>query len=85
MKSESPSWAHRNSNPAVAPDGSLYIADVHEPRVIRIYRTDWPVEQPVNGYAEKFMPKEKVEALMLEYAQEYIAAYVKQLKVLEDK
>ena len=69
----------------MAPDGSLYIADVREPRVIRVYRSDWPKEQPINGYAEKFMPKNKVEELMLEYAQKYIEAYEKQLKALKDK
>jgi hypothetical protein len=85
IKKESPSWWHRNSNPAVAPDGSLYIADVNykEPRVIRIYRTDWTAEQPVNGYAEKFMPKDKVEALMIEYAKKYIEAYAEQTKNLK--
>lgn len=79
-----PGFEARNSNPSIAPDGSLYIADVNDKdstgytghaRIIRIYRTDWPTEQPVNGYAEQFMPKAKVETLRLEYAQNYIASY----------
>jgi hypothetical protein len=76
-RSGSPIFYHRNCNPSVAPNGDLYIADVKSrmPRIIRIYRTDWPKEQPVNGYAGKFMPKEKLEALMLEYAKKYIENY----------
>lgn len=84
-KSESPIFYHRNCNPSVAPNGDLYIADVKSqiPRIIRIYRTDWPKEQPVNGYAEKFMPKEKVEALMLEYAKTYIETYAEMNRLIE--
>ncbi len=86
-----PGWSmefnnfHRNSNPSIASNGDLYIADVHysEPRVFRIYRTDWPPEQPVNGYAEQFIPREKVEALRLEYAAKYIDNYTEKNKLLE--
>ena len=53
-----PSFNHGNSSPAVAPNGDLYIADDNAgvPRILRIFRTDWPKEQPVNGYAEQFLP-----------------------------
>ena len=56
---------------------SLYIADIYSTpqRIFRVYRTDWPKEQPEYGYGEKFMPKAKLEKLMLEYAKKYIANY----------
>lgn len=87
-----PDWSmeftnvHRNSNPSVAPNGDLYIADVHyeKPRIFRIYRTDWPSEQPVNDYAEKFMPREKVEAMRLEYATKYIEKYSEKNELLKE-
>jgi hypothetical protein len=67
-------FTHNNSNPAVAPNGALYIAITGSPqRVLRVYRTDWPKEQPAYGYGEKFLPKTKIEELMLEHAKEYIA------------
>jgi hypothetical protein len=44
-------------------------------RILRYYRTDWPKEQPEYGYGGKFMPKAKIEELMLEYARKYIANY----------
>ncbi len=68
---------HGNSNPSVAPNGDLYMPDVNykEPRILRIFRTDWPKEQPVNGYAEKFISREKTESLMLEFAKRYIDNY----------
>lgn len=91
----SPKFRHRNSNPSIAPNGDLYIADVNDkwagkifftqPRIIRIYRTDWPPEQPVNGYAEEFMPKDKMEDLMLEYAKKYITNYQKNNRLLENR
>jgi hypothetical protein len=79
-----PGFRHGNSNPSVAPNGDLYVPDVNSdvPRILRIYRTDWPDEQPVNGYAEKFMPKERVESLMLEYARKYIENYEENSKIL---
>jgi hypothetical protein len=43
--------------------------------VIRISRTDWPKEQPVNGYANQFLSPEKREELRLEYVKKYIADY----------
>jgi hypothetical protein len=69
-----PVFHHGNSSPSIAPNGDLYIADDNSgiPRIFRIYRTDWPTEQPVNGYAEKFISRERRKALMLEYAQRYI-------------
>lgn len=81
---DSPRFYHGNSSPSIAPNGDLYIADDNsaEPRVLRIYRTDWPKEQPINGYAEKFIPKEKMEALMLEYARKYIENYEENSKIL---
>ena len=80
-----PLFENRNCNPSVAPNGDLYIPDVksREPRIIRIYRTDWPKEQPVNGYAEEFLPREKLEALMLGYAKEYIESYLENNRLLE--
>ena len=86
-----PGWStafrnvHGNSSPSIAPNGDLYIADDNSdiPRILRIYRTDWPKEQPVNGYAEKFLTREKVEALMLEYAMNYIDNFEKKNKLLE--
>jgi hypothetical protein len=81
-----PMFHHGNSNPSIAPNGDLYIADVNSdvPRIIRIYRTDWPKEQPVNGYAEGFLPKEKVETLMLEYAKSYIKGYSEKNRLVEE-
>jgi hypothetical protein len=48
---------------------------------VRYYRTDWPKEQPEYGYGEKFMPKARLEELMLEYAKKYIANYAELSKV----
>jgi hypothetical protein len=75
---------HRNSNPSVAPNGDLYIADVNsdEARIIRICRTDWPDEQPVNGYAAKHLTKEQILALRMDYARNYIEKYKANNKVL---
>ena len=80
----SPAFYHGNCNPSIAPNGDLYIPDVNSgiARILRIYRTDWPQEQPINGYAEKYLPAEKVEALMLEYAQNYIRNYDENNKLL---
>ncbi|RNC69645.1 MAG: hypothetical protein ED859_07505 [Desulfuromonadales bacterium] len=80
-----PLFYHGNSSPSVAPNGDLYIADDNAgfPRIIRIYRTDWPKEQPVNGYAEKFISKGKMEILMLEYARNYIDHYAENSRMLE--
>ncbi|MBA4389094.1 MAG: hypothetical protein C0404_14020 [Verrucomicrobia bacterium] len=66
-----------NCEPAVAPNGDLYIADASSPRerIWRMYRTDWPAEQPKYGYGEKHMPKARLEELMLEYARNYLANY----------
>jgi hypothetical protein len=95
-----PKWStgfinvHHNSNPAVAPNGDLYIADVNnmwrgqvlfkEPRIVRIFRTDWPKEQPVNGYAEKYMSKKRLASLRLEYAKKYIAHFDENNRLLEE-
>jgi hypothetical protein len=66
-------FVHNNCNPAVAPNGDLYIPITGKPqRVLRVYRTDWPKEQPHYGYGERFLPRKKLEELMLEYAKEYI-------------
>ena len=80
-----PKFNHGNSSPAIATDGSLYIADDNsdKARIFRIYRTDWPKEQPVNGYAEKFISKEKMEELMLDYAKKYIEHYEKNNGIIE--
>ena len=84
---------HGSSNPSAAPDGALFIADQNgkkggkivftEPRIIRIYRTDWTQEQPVNGYAEKYMPNERLESLRLEYAKRYVADFDRNNRLLE--
>lgn len=76
---------HGNSNPAIAPNGDLYIADDNskEPRIIRFYRTDWPKEQPVYGYGEKFMPRAKLDELMLEYARKYLADFAANNRLVE--
>ena len=99
-QSARPGWStgfrnvHHNSNPAIAPNGDLFIADVNnmqggkiiysEPRIIRIYRTDWPEEQPVNGYAEKYMSDEKLESLRLQYAKKYIAHFNENNRLIEE-
>jgi RNA polymerase sigma factor (sigma-70 family) len=83
--------------PAIGPDGSIYIVDVSGDRspemkrintawdgdvlVIRISRTDWPKEQPVNGYANQFLSPEKREELRLEYVKKYIANYEELSKI----
>ncbi len=43
---------------------------------LRIFRTDWPEEQPLNGYAEQFLPAYRVNALILDYARGYIETLV---------
>jgi hypothetical protein len=65
----------------VAPNGDLYAPDGFAPRIVRYYRTDWPKEQPEYGYGEKFMPKARLEELMLEYAKKYIANYSELSKI----
>ncbi|MCK5850007.1 MAG: hypothetical protein KAH23_03755 [Kiritimatiellae bacterium] len=74
------------SSPDAAPDGSIYVTGngiddkyfendslrLNGLRIVRIWRTDWPAKQPVNGYANKFLSLEKREKLMLEYAKNYI-------------
>jgi hypothetical protein len=82
--SGAPHFYHGNSNPSITPDGDLFIADVNGeiPQIVRIYRTDWPAEQPVNGYAEKFMSRQRLQQLMLEYAERYLADYQRNSQVL---
>jgi hypothetical protein len=79
----------------VAPDGSLWLTDSDvgalafkgDPlrssgtRIVHMWRTDWPKEQPVNGYADQFLPPEKREELMLEYVKKYIANYAELSKI----
>ena len=50
-------------------------------RIVHMWRTDWPKAQPVNGYANEFLPPEKREKLMLEYAKKYIADYAQLSKI----
>jgi RNA polymerase sigma factor (sigma-70 family) len=50
-------------------------------RIVRIFRTDWPKEQPVNGYANQFVSPEKREELMLDYCKKYIADYEERSKI----
>lgn len=72
-----PQTTYHNSEPAIAPNGDLYFTDPQTKieRIWRMYRTDWPKEQPEYGYGEKHMPRAKLEELMLEYAKKYIANY----------
>lgn len=76
------------SCPDVAPNGDVYLTSCQERimfpddplrvdgiRIVRLYRTDWPEEQPVNGYANRFLSPEERERRMLEYARQYIANY----------
>lgn len=81
----SPILYHGNSNPAIAPNGDLYIADDNSkmPRIVRIFRTDWPKEQPVYGYGGKFMPRARLEELMLEYGRKYIEEFEANNRVVE--
>lgn len=78
------------SCPDVAPNGDVYFTDIlfdgykakgaqygtkEDLRIIRFHRTDWPKEQPVNGYANKFLSPKIRKQHMVEYAKEYIANY----------
>jgi hypothetical protein len=84
---QQPVTSAHNVEVGIAPNGDMYVPDSHwggvegeygrgSPlRILRYYRTDWPKEQPEYGYGEKFMPKAKLEELMLEYATKYIANY----------
>ncbi len=76
------------SCPDAAPDGSIWMTDSQNSdymfkdelhlkgtRIVHMWRTDWPKEQPVNGYANQFLSPEKREELMLEYCKKYIANY----------
>jgi hypothetical protein len=80
---DKPYFGHHNCEPSIAPNGDLFIADAQseKQRIVRFYRTDWPKEQPVNGYGEKHMPKAKLEEMMLEYAKKYIENYEELSKI----
>jgi hypothetical protein len=79
------------TKPEISPNGDLYIQDGchNDPwiekekdiRVVRIWRTDWPKEQPPYGYGEQHMPKAKLKELMLEYCKNYIANYAELSKI----
>ncbi len=88
------SWGNLQSPPDAAPNGDLYLTDCSQPgdfpgrdemkdglRIVKLSRTDWPEKQPVNGYANKFLPQTKRHALMLEYARKYIANYAELSKI----
>jgi hypothetical protein len=85
LKKGAPQVGAHNVEVGLAPNGDMYVPDAHwggakhgagQPlRILRYYRTDWPKEQPEYGYGEKFMPKARLEELMLEYARTYIANY----------
>jgi hypothetical protein len=75
------------SAPAIAPNGDVYLASCQEElvfpddplrvngiRVIRLSRTDWPAQQPVNGYANQFFSLAARRALTLQYLQRAIDA-----------
>lgn len=82
------------SCPDVAPNGDVYLTSRHEYimfkgdklreegiRVIRLYRTDWPKEQPINGYANRFLTPKDRKRLMIEYAKRHISNYKELSKV----
>lgn len=71
-----PNFLHHNCEPAVAPNGDLYQADsINVPlRYIRIHRDDWPSQVPEYAYGEKYLPRAKLEEMMLAYGRHYIAA-----------
>jgi hypothetical protein len=83
------------SCPDVAPDGSIWLTDsevsdqyfkndklrLEGTRVIKLWREDWPKEQPVNGYSSQFVSQEKREAIMLEYCKNYIVNYAELSKI----
>lgn len=85
------------SCPDVAPDGSIWLTDceisdryftgdklrLEGTRVMHLWRTDWPMEQPVNGYADQFVSPEKREAMMLEYCKKYMAEYAEMSKIYQ--
>lgn len=50
-------------------------------RIMHLWRTDWPKEQPVNGYADQFLSPEKRDELILEYVKDYIVNYVELSKL----
>jgi len=50
-------------------------------RIVRIFRTDWPAEQPVAGYWNAQISPEDREKLILEYAKKYIANYAELSKI----
>jgi len=82
---DAPRFSAHNVEVGIAPNGDMYVPDNgwggatdgkgQPKRILRYYRTDWPKEQPEYGYGEKFMPKAKLEELMLEYAKKYVANY----------
>lgn len=69
-----PAFAYHNSEPAIAPNGDLYVADsqVIPQRVLRFYRTDWPSELPVYGFGDKHLPKKRLRELLVAYARDYV-------------
>ncbi len=66
-----PSFSYHNGNTTVAPNGDLYFADQYAPRFFRVYRTDWPEEQPSYGYAEQFVSRDSLRKLMIAYARSF--------------
>jgi len=72
------------SPPDIAPNGDVYLTSrkdhqVYDDdlrangiRIIRLSRTDWPMEQPVNGYANQFLSPSERKNLMIEYANRYV-------------
>ena len=73
------------SSPDIAPNGDLYLTStqeerafpgdelrIHGIRIIRLHRTDWPIEQPVNGYANHYLSPERRSALMRQYAERFV-------------
>jgi hypothetical protein len=72
-----PKFWHHNTEIAVGPSGDIYIADVYEfpQRLLRLYRTDWPREQPEYGYGARVLPRARLRELMLDHARKYVANY----------
>ena len=88
------SFSNLQQCPDAAPNGDVYLTNCKDYimfkddklrtngiRVVRLYRTDWPEKQPVNGYANKFLSPEEREKLMLEYAKKHIANYATLSKI----
>jgi hypothetical protein len=62
-------------------DGREWAKTQQGVRLVRIWRTDWPKEQPGYGHGEKVLPKARLKEFMLEHAKNYIANYAEPPKI----